>query len=410
MAPFSKTSSTRRRSHDLAWLITAPLALVALIITFVLISNPRTVGEWPLGALFLGLFVAANATVLIFEMRRGETIVSNVVDIPFVLALFYLPPVTLIIVRVLTAVIMQVRRKSTPVKFAFNVANLSAATSVAAAVVYAQGDVNPRTPEGWVVLAAGVFIASAVSLLAVVAVITVTQGGISRAGAARTALPALAVSLVNVPIGLVVLMVLQVTLWSILLIVALAGFFALAYRSYASSVRQHRTLTEIYDLTRSIAETPHDGTLSDVLLSRVRSLFQAEHASLWLPAQGRYPGGLPRRPLRQPRSPRRRTDPGEPAPSGLRRGQDVRHRAGRVRRGAQGRDPQGRREGRDRGAAARRLRGDRHARGRRPARRLQPLHRQRRPAARDGRRARRGRRRELAPGRPPALRRRTTTV
>jgi len=289
MAPFSKTSSSRRRSHDLAWLITAPLALVALIITFVLISNPRTVGEWPLGALFLGLFVAANATVLIFEMRRGETIVSNVVDIPFVLALFYLPPVTLIIVRILTAVIMQVRRKSTPVKFAFNVANLSAATSVAAAVVYAQGKPDPYTPEGWVVLAAGVFIASAVSLLAVVAVITVTQGGISRAGAARTALPALAVSLVNVPIGLVVLMVLQVTLWSILLIVALAGFFALAYRSYASSVRQHRTLTEIYDLTRSIAETPHDGTLSDVLLSRVRSLFQAEHASLWLPAQGRFP-------------------------------------------------------------------------------------------------------------------------
>ena len=86
-------------------------------------------------------------------MRRGETIVSNVVDIPFVLALFYLPPVTLIIVRVLTAVIMQMRRKSTPVKFAFNVANLSAATSVAAAVVYAQGERPTRTtPEGWVVL------------------------------------------------------------------------------------------------------------------------------------------------------------------------------------------------------------------------------------------------------------------
>ena len=329
MAPFAKTSSSaRRRLHDLAWLITAPLALVALIIIFLLVAASGTTGKWQLGAVFLALFVAANATVLIFEVRRGDTILANVVDIPFVLALFYLPPVTLIVVRVLTAVIMQVRRKSTPVKFAFNVANLSAATSVAAAVVFAQGTIDPLRPEGWIVLAAGVFIASAVSLLAVVAVITVTQGGISRAGAARTALPALAVSLVNVPVGLVVLMVVEVNPWSIILLAALAGFFALAYRSYASSVRQHRTLTEIYDLTRSIAETPHDGTLSDVLLSRVRSLFQAEHASLWLPAQGRFPEVLPRRPLRQPRAPRRRADAREPAPAGLPRGQDVRRRAG----------------------------------------------------------------------------------
>ncbi len=289
MAPFAKTSSSRRRLHDLAWLITAPLALVALIIIFLLVAASGTTGEWQLGAVFLVLFVAANATVLIFEVRRGDTILANVVDIPFVLALFYLPPVTLIVVRVLTAVIMQVRRKSTPVKFAFNVANLSAATSVAAAVVFAQGEIDPKAPAGWIVLAAGVFIASAVSLLAVVAVITITQGGISRAGAARTALPALAVSLVNVPVGLVVLMVVEVNPWSIILLAALAGFFALAYRSYASSrppaPHAHRDLRP----HPGIAETPHDGTLSDVLLSRVRSLFQAEYATLWLPAQGRFP-------------------------------------------------------------------------------------------------------------------------
>src|SRR5690606_5772297 len=53
-----------------------------------------------------------------------------------------------------------------------------------------------------------------------------------------------------------------------------------------------RALAEMYHLTRALADTPHDGTLADVLLGRVREMLQAEYAALWLPARGRHPEEL----------------------------------------------------------------------------------------------------------------------
>jgi diguanylate cyclase (GGDEF)-like protein len=75
----------------------------------------------------------------------------------------------------------------------------------------------------------------------------------------------------------------------VFILAALATCFVVAYRAYAQFLRQHRTLSEIYDLTRAIADTPHNGTLTDVLLGRVRELLQAEYATLWMPVLGRYP-------------------------------------------------------------------------------------------------------------------------
>src|SRR5690606_23508267 len=94
---------------------------------------------------------------------------------------------------------------------------------------------------------------------------------------------------INIMIGLVVLVLLEQGPWALFLLAALVACFAAAYRSYAQFRREHQTLSDVYDLTRAIADTPHDGTLTDVLLGRVRRLLQAEFATLWLPATGRYP-------------------------------------------------------------------------------------------------------------------------
>ena len=115
-------------------------------------------------------------------------------------------------------------------------------------------------------------------------------------------------------------MVLQVTLWSILLIVALAGFFALAYRSYAQFLRQHRTLTEIYDLTR--AHRRHAARRH-----AARRRCSAGSGRSCRPSTRRC--GCPRRAaipevlltarVDDHGSARRRADAREPAPAGLRR-------------------------------------------------------------------------------------------
>jgi diguanylate cyclase (GGDEF)-like protein len=61
------------------------------------------------------------------------------------------------------------------------------------------------------------------------------------------------------------------------------------YRAYAQFLRQHKSLTELYDLTQAIGDAGSEDKVADVVLVRVRALLQAESATLWLPPKGRHP-------------------------------------------------------------------------------------------------------------------------
>jgi diguanylate cyclase (GGDEF)-like protein len=259
------------------------------------LRSPQPLGDPKSALLFFGLFFVAELSVLRFEVRR-QTFALTLVEIPLLLGLYYLPPLTLVLVRVVASVVYELKRRSHPVKSAFNVALIALATSAASLLVVSfsrptatsqVGDAaDPRT---WLLLVIAVLITVLISLGGVVGIVTLVQGRIPAKQLLSIALPGMLMAGVNTSIALVVLLALQASLWALVLIVALLGFSVLAYRNYAQSLRQHRTLSEIYDLTRAISETPHDGTLPDTLLSRIRQLMQAEYATLWMPAQGRHP-------------------------------------------------------------------------------------------------------------------------
>ena len=283
------TRKPSRRSQEHAWLITGPLAFFALISTLGLaLTHPRPTGEWAAGSLFFVLFVVASFVVLMFEVRR-QAISASLAEIPILLGLFFLPPVTLILARVLGSVVAQVRRRVPPTKLWFNAASHAAETALASVLVYAAGPLRTAGPRAWLVLFGAAGAGVLLTIVAVIGVITLVQGRLSTRELARNALPGLIVGAINIMIGLVVLVLLGQGPWALLLLAALTACFTVAYWSYARFRRQHQTLGEIYDLTRAIADTPHDGTLTDVLLRRVRQLLQAEYATLWLPATGRYP-------------------------------------------------------------------------------------------------------------------------
>ena len=252
------------------------------------ISHPNPTGDWPLGLLFFGLFLAAHAAILLFEVRR-QSFTLNIGEIPFLLGLFFLPPLTLIIGRVLAAVVGHLSRRQPPVKLWFNVANVAASTSIATAIVVNADVLDAAEPRTWLTLVGAMIACQIITLVAVLVVITLAQGRLSTKELTTTTVPALVVASINITFGLVVLILLAQSDWALILLVALITFFVLAYRSYAKSLRQNRTLSEIYALTRAIADTPHDGTIVDVLLKRVREVLQSEYATLWLPKQGRYP-------------------------------------------------------------------------------------------------------------------------
>ncbi|MEV4618618.1 sensor domain-containing phosphodiesterase [Asanoa sp. NPDC049573] len=284
-----------RRSEDLAWLITGPMGLFAVLVTLFLAFNEKPfAGSWLLGLLFLGLFLLVDLSPLVFQVRR-QAFKVILTEIPTVLALYWIPPLTLILARVLALLISRQVRRSTPVKMWFNGASNAAGTAFACLIVFTLGPLHvegaPKDagPYEWAVLAVAVAGMATFTLAATVGVITLVQGRIPNRVLLQIILPGYVVSGINITTGLITLVIFQQGPWAVLLLAALGSCFVIAYRSYTQFVRQHRTLSEIYELTRAIADTPHNDTLTDVLLHRVRALLQVEYATLWLPALGRYP-------------------------------------------------------------------------------------------------------------------------
>jgi diguanylate cyclase (GGDEF)-like protein len=280
---------TISRSANRAWLLTIPLALGAVLFTALAQVN-RSIPGWHLllAAVFLGAFIAADLTVLQIEVRRQAFTISFA-EVALLLALFYLSPVLLVTARSLAALVAKSYQRQSWIKVWFNVASLAAAVSLATLIVRAGVPLNAGDPTTWLLLAAAVGAHALFTHCAVIGVVSLVQGEMSARELSRTIVPAILVTATTTTIGLVALVVMQHSAWAALLLAALAAIFVVAYRSYAQSLGQSRALNDMYDLTRAVTNTPHDGTLADVLLGRVRQLLQSEFATLWIPGRGRYP-------------------------------------------------------------------------------------------------------------------------
>src|SRR5690349_18655072 len=91
-------SSSPRRSSEYAWLITSPLAVIAMIcVATWWISDDDWYRSWPAGLASLAALIVANLGVLNVVIRR-QAFGLVVTEIPLVLTLFFLPPVMVVLV------------------------------------------------------------------------------------------------------------------------------------------------------------------------------------------------------------------------------------------------------------------------------------------------------------------------
>ncbi|MEV4119076.1 bifunctional diguanylate cyclase/phosphodiesterase [Micromonospora sp. NPDC049645] len=282
-------SPPARRSNEQAWLITGPLAVLAIVCSFVLaLAGPPPPGNL-LGAVVIFVVMVAASTQVLQIVVRRQALEVIVIEIPLLLAFFYLPPLTVVVIAVLAALIGQLRRRLSAPKVWFNLARAAVAASLAGVVLLALPPVGDEVgPKTWAVLFAVVSVNSLISLAAISAVISLLHGWQAGWELIRNGTAPQLICAINTVVGLVILMAIESNLWSVLLIAVLAVAVVLVYRSYAQFLRQHRTLGNMYELTRAISESGQDGGLVDALLDRVRALMQAEYATLWLPAQGRH--------------------------------------------------------------------------------------------------------------------------
>ncbi|GAA0717845.1 putative bifunctional diguanylate cyclase/phosphodiesterase [Dactylosporangium roseum] len=287
--PAPKRPVSRTDRH--AWLITGPLFVLGVLLSLPVIFSDEVKAldhDIQFVPVLLLLAVLATHMQLRFDVRR-QGLVAHLNDIPVLLTLFYLSPLLAVAVRLVAGLIWSVSTaRLDPHKVTFNAAGHIASVAAANLVVLQLRLGEAGDPWTWFVLGAAIVAGNIVSLTAISGVMAVLQGPAYLPQFLRTAVPTFAVVGVNIVIGLVMLLTLHASKWASILLVALAAVLAVAYRAYAQFLRQHKSLTEMYALTRDVATTNHDGTLPDVLLARVRALLAADSATLWVPAQGRH--------------------------------------------------------------------------------------------------------------------------
>ncbi|MEV6844816.1 EAL domain-containing protein [Actinoplanes sp. NPDC051411] len=282
-------SRPSRRSAQYAWLVTTPLALCSfLCITVFWYQQPHWYESWRGGLIALiGLMIAYVGVINVVVRRQTFTLVAT--ELPLVLVLYYLPPVMAILVATLAPLITQGRSGYELTKIWFNVAKSAASVSAALIVIAALPHMKNAGPGTWGILFLAVSLGALVHVFALSGVMAAVQSRRAGLEALRASLPTLLTSGVNIVLGLVFLVALEATRWSAVLLVVLVGALMLVLRSFAEFFRQHRTLSEVYELTKAVRDERNEASLPDVLLGRVRALMRSEYATLWLAPQGRHP-------------------------------------------------------------------------------------------------------------------------
>ncbi|MBB4695387.1 diguanylate cyclase (GGDEF)-like protein [Actinoplanes abujensis] len=271
--------------------MTGPLAAFTLACFAVFWATDRDWYDyWPEGLLALagiGLVYVGVFHVVIRRSAYGIVLV----EVPFVLVLYYLPPAMVISVVAIATLITQVIRSAviTPTKLWFNVAKASAGITLASLVVAALPHYDGRDPRTWLILAGALLVYTATDVFSFAGVMTVVQGLRAGQDVLRGGVPGMIIASINVVIGLIFLVAFEATHWSAVLLALLVGALILILRSFAEFFRQHRTLAEVYELTKAVREASDGAGLPDVLLGRVQALMRSEYATLWLAPQDRHP-------------------------------------------------------------------------------------------------------------------------
>ena len=270
------------------WFITAVLLLVGVGTT---VMNPGVqgfdLGSWPLFAVLTLGVLLSQIIRLHIEVGR-ENITISPIEIPIVIAFFVLPPLGVLAARLIAGAIVYSWRTKDVTKYFFNLALFAASTAVANLVVAVFGPLSVERPESWLVALGAIVALETTTYLGVTAVIGVVQS----AGLARDLLRSVQPMIIGTApamIGLIMLLTIQTTLWSLAPLAGLGLVVALGFRMYNRFLNEHQKLDQMYELTRAVRQASSEGELADILLTRVRAMLRAEYATLWLPPSGRYP-------------------------------------------------------------------------------------------------------------------------
>jgi diguanylate cyclase (GGDEF)-like protein len=243
-------------------------------------ADPQRTPFWTPVALFAA-FLAAEGTHLHIEFRRQNNSIT-LSEIPLIVGLFFVDPVTLLVVRLVAAALVAAVQHRPLVKAVFNLALFSAEVAVAALVFYAFPVHDITHPQSWLAAVAALAAVLGLTVAVMQAVITLTDGPQPLAKVGMSAMLSALIAALNGAFALVVLMVLRISPWSGLVLAVLCAVLVLAYRTYARSFRQHANLRRVYGFSRLLELARSSDAPLDTALNEARDVLNASKITLRL--------------------------------------------------------------------------------------------------------------------------------
>ncbi len=265
-----------------AWLPTwLGLPLVLPLALVVLPRHVESVHPALLVAIVVGMAAAESLNVQ-FEFRK-QGFQWTASELAFVIALVMVGGAWTALARGVAVGAVLAMQGLPRAKVAFNVAVAVAEVTVAVAVLEYLPTDEIDDPRTWVSYVVAVFAGNLVGLLLCALAITATQGYPGRLLWTRLFVPIVVVGPLSVIIGLAVLLLVDITAWSVALLTPLMVALALLYRRFGRVTREGQLLEQVYDFARRVEQVTADEDGIRQIVQAVRELLNAERVALWLP-------------------------------------------------------------------------------------------------------------------------------
>jgi diguanylate cyclase (GGDEF)-like protein len=292
----AQATARRERLAGLALgtLIAASLALGILLFTGVV----RGLGAYDAGVRIpwwmLAIGFAVAELFVVHAHVRGSAHSLSLSELPLILGLLLAQPQDVVIAQVVgSALVLALRRGHSPVKLAFNLAQLTLTSSLAVIVLHALApSLDASGPTLWAATFAAVACGSLVGAVLVFCAIGLTEGSVPSRQLAMMMGADLVVALTNTSVGLACASVVAEDVRSGWLLLPPSAILLLAYRAYLSERTKHQSLEFLYEVARSVSRAPDLETGLLNLLGRCRESFRVRTAEVVLFATG---GDIPLR-------------------------------------------------------------------------------------------------------------------
>ncbi|MCO7220374.1 EAL domain-containing protein [Klenkia sp. PcliD-1-E] len=265
-----------------SWTPTAiAVVLTAVVAVPALGPSVGPVSWWVLLLVFAGGLLAESVPLHI-EFGR-QTWTFSFMDLVLVVGLVEMGGFWTAVGRFAAMAVALSYQRYTPPKMVFNLAVGVLEVAVAAVVIDAFPAARLTDPRAWLYLLVALVCAGAVGTVLVAVAITLTAHPPGWDFWKATVGPGVALPVLGVGIGIAGLLLLQFTIWTLVVVLPLVAAALVLFRQTARVNRERRSLQQVYDFARQVEEVSSDEAGVRQIVVAVRELLNADRVALWLP-------------------------------------------------------------------------------------------------------------------------------